>query len=67
MSDVQQGQAWEMYSTAEGRWIPVIVVKLEDEDVILRYVGVLEFLTVKAEEMYNDPKRFRLTSDQTSC
>ena len=68
MLDVEQGQVWEMYSAAEGRWIPVVVTKLEDEEVTLRYEGMLEFLRVKAEDMHNNPERFRLVvGGQTSC
>lgn len=67
MLDVQPGQIWEMYSSAEGRWVPVIVTKLEDKEVTLRHEGVLEFLTVKAEDMHDNPERFRRVDGQASC
>ena len=67
MLDIQQGQVWEMYSAAVGRWVPVIVTKLEDEEVTLRHEGVIEFLTVKAEDMHDNPDRFRLRRAQAPC
>lgn len=67
IGDIQEGEVWEMYSTAERRWVLVIVTKLDNEDVTLRHEGVLEFLTVRAEEMRDNPERFRPVGTRAPC
>lgn len=31
MSDVEVGQAWEMYSASEGRWVRVVITKIDGD------------------------------------
>jgi len=59
MSDVEQGQVWEVWSINEGRWVRAIVMKVEDGEATLRYEGFLEFVTFKLSELQNNPERFR--------
>jgi hypothetical protein len=56
--DVELNEAWEMYSAGAGEWVRVIVTKIEDGEVTLRYEGVLEFITVDLADMDNH-ERFR--------
>ena len=51
------GQRWEMYSAR--RWVPVVVTKIEDDRVRLRYEGLIEFVTVKLVDMETKPELFR--------
>jgi hypothetical protein len=44
--DIEPGQLWEMYSATEKRWVRVVVARIEDDRVTLRYEGVLEFFTL---------------------
>ena len=60
MTDIEPGQTWEMYSRPDGRWVRVIVAKVEDAGVLLRYEGMLdEFLTVELADMLTKPEVFR--------
>ena len=64
MEEIHLGQIWEMYSSGEGRWVRVIVTKIDGGEVTLRYEGLLEFMTVDLPEMQNNPEAFRrATSD----
>jgi hypothetical protein len=56
--DIEPGQLWEMYSATEKRWVRVVVGRIEDDRVTLRYEGVLEFVTLDMWEIQN-PERFR--------
>ena len=56
--DVALGEVWEMYSAGAGQWVRVVVTKVEDGEVTLRYEGVLEFLTVDGSDLQN-PELFR--------
>ena len=56
--NIKPGQAWEMYSAKERRWVRVIVTRLQDDRVTLRHQGVFEFITVDMAEMQN-AERFR--------
>ena len=47
-----------MYSAPEKRWVPVVVAKIEDGRVRLRYQGLLEFFTVDLLDMLNKPQQF---------
>ena len=57
--DVEPGQLWEMYSAKEKCWVRVVVVKVDDRGVMLRYRGLLEFFTVDLLDMQNKPQLFR--------
>ena len=57
--DIEPGQLWEMYSARERRWVRVVVVKVNDSSVTLRYHGLLEFFTVELIDMQNKPELFR--------
>jgi hypothetical protein len=57
--NIEPGQAWEMYSAKERRWVRVVVTRLQDDRVTLRYQGIFEFTTVDLSEM-QDANRFRL-------
>lgn len=56
--EIAPGQAWEMYSARERRWVRVVVTRVTHGFVTLRYLGVFEFVTVDLAEMQN-AKRFR--------
>lgn len=56
--DIEPGQAWEMYSAKERRWVRVFVAKVTHNFVTLRYQGVFDFFTVDLAEMQN-AERFR--------
>jgi len=56
--DIEPGQLWEMYSAREKRWVQVVVVKVDDGGVKLRYRGFLEFFTVDLLDMHK-PELFR--------
>ena len=49
--DIERGQLWDMYSARENRWMPVVVVKVEEESVTLRPKGFIEFFTVPRADM----------------
>ena len=59
---VEVSQAWEVYSESEKTWKRMIVTKVEDNTVTLRYEGVFEFITADVTEMESDPARFRPAS-----
>jgi hypothetical protein len=54
--DVEPGQLWEMYSTAEKRWVRIVVAKIEDGRVRVRYQGLCEFFTVEQLDIQNKPE-----------
>ena len=56
--DIEPGQLWEMYSAKERRWVGVVVIKIDDGGVMLRYRGLLEFFTVDLLDMQK-PELFR--------
>ena len=56
--DIEPGQVWEMYSAREKRWVAVVVVKVEDDRVRLRPMGLIEFFTVALVDMVR-PELFR--------
>jgi hypothetical protein len=56
--DIEPGQLWEMYSAREKRWVQVVVVKVDDGGVTLRYRGFLEFFKVDPLNMHK-PELFR--------
>ena len=56
---IEPGQTWEMYSRPDGRWVRLIVAKVEDAGVLLRYEGMLEFPTVELGDMMTKPELFR--------
>lgn len=60
IADIAPGQVWELCSRGEHRWVRVIVSKVEDGLVTLRYEAVLEFITLDLAEL-QDPERFRPT------
>jgi hypothetical protein len=60
--DIEPGQIWEMYSHPENRWVRVIVTKIEDGRVTLRYEGLVEFITVELEDMQTKTEVFRPAS-----
>ncbi len=39
--NIEPGQTWQMYSRAENRWVRVIVTKIDDGRVTLRYEGLV--------------------------
>ena len=53
-----------MYSNLENQWIQVVVTKVEDDIVTIRYLGILEFFTVRALDMQDNENLFRPPSDQ---
>ena len=57
--NIEPGQTWQMYSRAENRWVSVIVTKIEDGRVTLRYEGLVEFIRVELEDMQTKPEVFR--------
>jgi hypothetical protein len=57
--DIEPGHLWEIYSAAEKRWVRIVVAKIEDGRVRVRYQGLLEFFTVKLLDMQNKPELFR--------
>jgi hypothetical protein len=57
--DIVLGQRWEMYSPRERRWVPVVVAKIEDGRVRLRYQGLVEFVSVELADMQSKPELFR--------
>ena len=59
MADMEQDQVWEMYSRPERRWVRVIVMKIEDGRVALRYEGLVELITVELEDMLTKREVFR--------
>ena len=59
MPDVEVGQVWEMYSATEGRWVRVMVTKIDGDLVMLRYEGVIEFITIPIDDLKNKPDVFR--------
>jgi hypothetical protein len=59
ITGIEQGQVWEMFSAPEARWVRVVVTNIDGWLVTLRYVGVLEFVTVDIADMENQPDRFR--------
>jgi hypothetical protein len=61
--DIEPGQKWDMYSAREKRWMPMIVVKVAEDDVTLRPKGFIEFFTVPLLDMEN-PELFRLSKDR---
>ena len=58
MVDIEPGKLWEMYSATEKHWVRVVVARIEDDRVTLRYEGVLEFVTLDMWEIQN-PERSR--------
>lgn len=59
MESVEVGQVWEMYSSAEGQWVRVVVTKIEGDKAVLRHEGVLEFITTEVSDLQNKPDLFR--------
>jgi hypothetical protein len=59
MTDIEPGQVWEVYSSRERRWEPAFVIKIEGEQVTLRYEGFLEFFTADLSIMQSKPELFR--------
>jgi hypothetical protein len=57
--DIELGQAWEMYSAKERRWVRVVVAKVDDDRVTLRPQGIIEFFTVELLDIQNKPDLFR--------
>ena len=57
--NIEPGQTWQMYSRAENRWVRVIVTKIDDGRVTLRYEGLVEFIRVELDEMQTKPEVFR--------
>ena len=51
--DIELNEVWEMYSVRVSEWMRVVVTKIEDGEVTLRYEGVLEFFTVDFTDMQN--------------
>ncbi len=58
--DIELGQPWEMYEHSAGamRWVPVVVAKIEGDQVIVRHRGLTELVRVERSELQN-PERFR--------
>lgn len=65
MTEIEPGQTWEVYSEPEGRWVKMIVAKVEGETVTLRYAGVIEFLTVDLADLQAKPDVFRRAEAET--
>jgi hypothetical protein len=63
MANTEIGSVWEVYSPHEGRWVRVVVAKVDNDQVALRYEGTLELLTVDLGDLQNSPDRFRVPSD----
>jgi len=57
-ANIEPGQLWEMCSNGAKRWVRMVVSKIEDGLVTLRYQGVFEFVTVDLSEL-QDAERFR--------
>ena len=57
-ANIEPGQLWEKCSRGAKRWVRVVVSKIEDGLVTLRYEGVFEFVTVDLWAM-QDAERFR--------
>ena len=57
--NIEPGQIWEMYSHPEKRWVRVIVAKVEDSRVRLRYEGLIKFITVELGDMQIKTEVFR--------
>jgi hypothetical protein len=62
MTDPATGQVWEVYSPQQNQWSRVIVAKIQDQEVILRYDGTLELLRVTLDDM-QDKERFHLAAE----
>ena len=62
MTNIEQGQVWEVYSRHENRWVRAVVFKMEDGHVVLRYEGTLEFVTVDIDDLQGRPELFRLAT-----
>ena len=60
MDTIEVGQPWEMYVHSFGvrRWVPVVVAKIEGDQVILRHRGLTELVRVERADLQN-PARFR--------
>jgi hypothetical protein len=59
MNDIAQGQVWELFSKSEGRWVRAVVMKVEDDQVTLRFEGLTELVVVSGLDMQNQPDEFR--------
>jgi hypothetical protein len=64
MMATEPGSVLEMYSSQENGWVRVVVTQVDDDEVKLRYEGVLEFITVPIAEIQNNPERFKPAADQ---
>ena len=58
--DIELGQPWEMYEHSAGamRWVPVVVAKIEGDQVTLRHRGLTQLVRVELADLQN-PERFR--------
>ena len=58
MTDIKPSDVWEVYSS-EGQWMRAVVVKAEDDEVLLHYEGVLDFLRVPITDLEQKPDLYR--------
>ena len=63
MANTEIGSAWEVYSPHENRWVRVVVAKVDDGQVTMRYEGTLELFTVDISDLQDSPERFRVCAD----
>ena len=59
MTDITPGQTWELFSKQEGRWVRAVVMKVDDDQVTLRYEGLMELVVVSGVDMESQPDGFR--------
>jgi hypothetical protein len=57
-ANIEPGQLWELWSPGEKQWVRLVVSRIEDGLVTLRYQAVFEFVTVDLWAM-QDAERFR--------
>ena len=68
MTDIRQGQPWDVYSDFERQWVRAVVMQVEDGEALLRYEGVLEFVRVPVDVLEQNPERFRpVPSTVSAC
>ena len=59
MTDIKPGDVWEVYSHGEGQWTRAVVMKVEGDEALLHYEGVLDFLRVRVTDLEQNPSLYR--------
>jgi hypothetical protein len=63
MASLKVGQKWEIFHPGEKSWRPAVVEKIDGDQVVFRYEGLLELVTVGAADLQSQPDQYRPIED----